>query len=163
MAKEQPIEIFMPPNMLKAKVGGRIAGVDRAAIKRAEQALAELKSEFGDWINADVAKLGAARDAFAKTCNEDSRGDLYRAAHDLRGQALTFEYPLVARMAKSLCILLDGAGGAAPIALIDAHVDAVRVIVRQDIKQTNDETAVVLSEELEARVREFLESPKPKV
>ena len=38
MAKEQPIEIFMPPNVLKAKVGG--TGVlDLGAIKRAEAAI----------------------------------------------------------------------------------------------------------------------------
>jgi chemotaxis protein histidine kinase CheA len=160
MAKEHPIEIFMPPNMLKAKVGGRIAGVDMAAIKRAEQALANLKTEFEDWISTDVARLGTTRDAFAKSANDDTRGELYRAAHDLRGQALTFEYPLIARMAKSLCNLLDGADGHPPIALVDAHVDAIRVIVRQNIKAAGDKTAVMLSEELEARVREFLEKPK---
>ena len=36
MAREQPIELFMPPNMLKAKVGGgTFSGLDMAAIKRA--------------------------------------------------------------------------------------------------------------------------------
>lgn len=161
MTKEHPIEIFMPPNMLKAKVGGRIAGVDMAAIKRAEQALAKLKTEFGDWINADVGNLGAARDAFAAAPSAETHGALYRAAHDLRGQALTFEYPLVARVAASLCSLLDGAGATVPLALVDAHVNAIRVIVRQDIKEANDRTANLLSEELDARVREFLEKAKP--
>ena len=165
MTKEHPIEIFMPPNMLKAKVGGRIAGVDMAAIKRAEQALANLKTEFGDWINTDVGNLGEARDAFATAANDETRSALYRAAHDLRGQALTFEYPLVARVATSLCSLLDGVEGgdeAVPLALVDAHVNTIRVIVRQDIKQATDKTAVVLTDELDARVREFLEKAKPK-
>jgi len=162
MKKEHPIEIFMPPNMLKAKVGGRIAGVDMAAVKRAEQALANLKTEFSDWINADVGNLGAARDALAAAANNDTRSALYRAAHDLRGQALTFEYPLVARVATSLCSLLDGADGTVPLNLVDAHVNAIRVIVRQSIKQANDKTASVLIQELDARVREFLEKAKPK-
>lgn len=162
MKKEHPIEIFMPPNMLKAKVGGRIAGVDMAAVKRAEQALANLKTEFSDWINADVGNLGAARDALAAAANNDTRSALYRAAHDLRGQALTFEYPLVARVATSLCSLLDGTDGTVPLNLVDAHVNAIRVIVRQNIKQANDKTASVLIQELDARVREFLEKAKPK-
>lgn len=161
MKKEHPIEIFMPPNMLKAKVGGRIAGVDMAAVKRAEQALANLKTEFSNWINADVGNLGAARDALAAAANNDTRSALYRAAHDLRGQALTFEYPLVARVATSLCSLLDGADGTVPLNLVDAHVNAIRVIVRQNIKQANDKTAGVLIQELDARVREFLEKAKP--
>ena len=39
MARQQPIELFMPPNMLKAKVGGTYAGIDTAAIMRAEAAI----------------------------------------------------------------------------------------------------------------------------
>ncbi len=40
----------MPPNMLKAKVGGGTGGPDMAAIKRAEAAMDDLECEFGDWI-----------------------------------------------------------------------------------------------------------------
>jgi hypothetical protein len=50
MARKQPIELFMPPNMLKAKVGGGKGGLDLAAMERAEAAMEELKSEFSDWI-----------------------------------------------------------------------------------------------------------------
>ena len=99
---KQPIEIFMPPNMLKAKVGGG-AGLDMAAIKRAEQAMESLKTEFSTWIEDDVARLVECRDAYAVKKNAEARGDLYRAGHDLKGQALTFEYPLVARVASSGC------------------------------------------------------------
>lgn len=162
MSTKQPIEIFMPPNMLKAKVGGKIAAVDMAAVKRAERALAELKTEFGDWINADIAKLVAMRDRFAKTRNPDTRGDLYRASHDLRGQALTFGYPLVARMASSLCKLLDGQDVAVPQTLVDAHVDAISAAVHQDIKEANNKTARVLAEELDTQVREYLGNSKSK-
>jgi len=31
--RQQPIELFMPPNMLKAKVGGGLGGIDMAAMK----------------------------------------------------------------------------------------------------------------------------------
>ncbi len=154
MSKQQPIEIFMPPNMLKAKVGGTFVGLDVAAIKRAEQALETLSTEFSVWIDADVARLAECRDAFASKKDADARGDLYRASHDLKGQALTFEYPLVARVASSLCKLLD-----APdqnMALIDAHVDAIRVIVRDKMKEAGDKIALILAKELEARVDEFL-------
>ena len=40
MAKQKPIEIFTPPNILKAKMGGTGAGLDSAALKRAEAAMA---------------------------------------------------------------------------------------------------------------------------
>ncbi len=156
MTAKHPIEIFMPPNMLKAKVGGRISGVDIAAIKRAEQAIDQLKTEFGAWIIDDVTKLVEARKAYAATQDKETRNDLYRASHDLRGQAMTFEYPLAARIAASLCKLLDGQPGSIPQTLIDAHVDAVGVVVRQNMKGNGNQTARALASELEARVDEFL-------
>ena len=55
----------MPPNTLKAKVGGGGAGVDLAAIKRAEEAVGGLKAEFQDWVGEDIARLEAARERFA--------------------------------------------------------------------------------------------------
>ena len=102
MARQQPIELFMPPNMLKAKVGGGLGGIDMAAMKRAEAAMETLKSEFGDWIADDVKALTEARARYAQTPDAHARGALMRAAHDIKGQAPTFNYPLIARVAASL-------------------------------------------------------------
>ena len=74
MAREQPIELFMPPNMLKAKVGGgTFSGLDMAAMKRAEAAMEGIKSEFSAWAASDVEKLMAARARFAQTPDAPSR------------------------------------------------------------------------------------------
>ena len=159
MTAKHPIEIFMPPNMLKAKVGGRISGVDVAAVKRAEQALDKLKTEFGEWIIDDVTKLVEARKAYEVAQDNETRNDLYRSSHDLRGQAMTFEYPLAARIAASLCKLLDDQASSIPPTLIDAHVDAIGIVVRQNMKGNGNQTARALASELEARVGEFLDQP----
>jgi hypothetical protein len=153
---KQPIEIFTPPNTLKAKVGGSGTALDMSAVKRAEEALQTLKTEFGDWIAADVQILVAARDAFMQDPGAERQGDLYRASHDLRGQARTFEFPLVERVAASLCRLLDAPGAAKATTLVDAHVGAIRVIVRDNIKDRSNAMASTLAKELETRVSEFL-------
>jgi len=156
---DKPIEIFTPPNTLKAKVGGGSGGkptLDMSAIKRAEQALETLKSEFGDWIAADVQMLLSSRDAFIAEPTAERQGDLYRASHDLRGQARTFEFPLVERVAASLCRLLDAPTAVKALPLVDAHVGAIRVIVRDNIKDRMNATASTLAKELETRVTEFL-------
>jgi hypothetical protein len=159
MSKEQPIEIFMPPNMLKAKVGGTFVGLDMAAIKRAEAAVETLKVEFTDYIEADVERLAGCRDVYIAQRDAVSRADLYRASHDLKGQALTFEYPLAARVASSLCKMLDHPADALPQQLIDAHVNAVRIIVRDKMKSTSNKIAMALAAELETRVAEFVARP----
>lgn len=157
MSKEAPIEIFMPPNVLKAKVGGS-GGLDVSAVKRGEQALEELKCEFGGWLADDVGKLETACKAYQAVSSAEALGSLYRAGHDLRGQATTFEFPLVARIATSLCKLTDESGptGRVPFALVEAHVAAIKVVVRQGIKDAKDKMAGVLASELENKVDSFL-------
>jgi hypothetical protein len=158
MGKEQPVQIFMPPNILKAKVGG--TGVlDLEAIDRAEKALVELKAEFADWIAVDVRRLAEARDTHQTRPSADTLGTLYRASHDLKGQGTTFDFPLVSRVASSLCRLTDenGHGREMPMPLIDAHVEAIKIIVRDGIKSAvSSDVAKVLASELEQKVDAFL-------
>jgi len=156
MSREHPIELFMPPNMLKAKVGGSFGGLDMAAIKRAEAAVETLKADFADWVSDDVARLSQCRDRFAKTRDSASRDELFRACHDIKGQAASFDFPLVARVASSLCKLMDAVKTPEAVALhlVDAHVTAIRIIFRDNIKDATNRMATELCEELEARVLE---------
>jgi chemotaxis protein histidine kinase CheA len=162
MARKQPIELFMPPNMLKAKVGGGLGGVDMAAMQRAELAIDELKGEFPAWISADVKKLMEARVRYSQTPDDDARDALWRAAHDIKGHAPTFNYPLIARVAESLSRLIAElpAKTAVPMALVDAHVDAIQVIHKRAMRDTNDKTAQALCAELDYRVDEVLDAVK---
>ncbi len=160
MVNKQPIEFFMPPNMLKAKVGGGLGGVDMAAMQRAELAIDELKGEFAGWIAADVTKLTDARARYSQSQDDPARDVLWRAAHDIKGQAPTFNYPLIARVAASLSRLIAElpAGATIPMALLDAHVDAIQVIHKLAIQDTNDKTAQALCAELDYRVDEVLQA-----
>jgi chemotaxis protein histidine kinase CheA len=162
MAKQLPIELFMPPNILKAKVGGVAVGLDMAAVKRADVAMQNLKSEFTDWMSKDVERLAAAHQRFLKERNMVAREDLFRASHDIKGQAATFNFPLIAQAASSLCKLIDETKtvDALPPHLIEAHVAAIRVIFREKINGASDTTAQLLMNELDARVKETLGAKK---
>lgn len=158
MARKQPIELFMPPNMLKAKVGGGTGGPDMAAMSRAEAAMEDLQSEFSDWIAQDVKTLTAARARYAATPDGEARAALLRAAHDIKGQAPTYNYPLIARVAASLSRLIGELPPAAaiPLTLIDAHVTAIQVIHKNAMKDSGNKTAQTLCAELDARVDDVL-------
>ena len=156
MANKRPIEIFMPPNVLKAKMGN--GGLDLSAVQRAEQAIDDLKGEFTGWVINDVNRLVEAQQAYAKQSNVETLGDLYRAAHDLKGQAATFDFPLVSRVASSLCKLTDDTsdGLLLPLTLIAAHIDAIKVIVRDNLKDPSDQTATEVAAELESSQAELI-------
>ncbi len=157
--KQEPIELFMPPNVLKAKVGnGSFSGIDMAAIKRAETAMEALKGDFATWAQDDVRRLVEARERYAKNPDPASRAALQRAAHDMKGQAATFDFPLIARVAGSLSLLVRDLPPEKELslALVDAHVNAIHVIYRERITDMTNPVAVTLAKELEARVAEIV-------
>jgi chemotaxis protein histidine kinase CheA len=158
--KNDKAEIIRPPNTLQVKLGGGSGiAIDADAITRAERAVDGLKCEFSSWLTQDIATLSSSFATFAKDRNSNNAGALYRAAHDLKGQATTFEYPLVARIAASLAKLMQGLRSleAAPLPLVEAHVNAIHVIHRDRIKDISNLVALTLAEELEGRVINTLE------
>ncbi|MCZ8314892.1 Hpt domain-containing protein [Phreatobacter sp.] len=157
-------EVVTPKRTLKsfskkAKIKVDEFGFDMEAIERAEAALQELSSEFEDWMAKEVERLTKARDAIAATgFDAANRAAVYTAAHDLKGEAATFGYPLAGRVAESLCALLDGIADDTrlPVALVLQHVDAIRAIVRENAKGTDHPVAVTLSERLGEATTELL-------
>jgi hypothetical protein len=153
-----------PRNLLKEKVGSPLPAFDEAALKRAEAALAALSTEFQGWMEEEVARLLAARDAAkAAGWDDDSLDRLFGCAHDAKGLGATYEYPLVTRLAGSLCRLIETPAGkeaarSAP-RLVDAHVEAIRATVRDKIKELSHPVARALLGELENRVEELGVAP----
>jgi hypothetical protein len=84
--------------------------------------------------------------------------ELYICAHDLKGLGTTYEFPLITRLAGSLCRLIEEprARLAAPAALIDAHIDAIRASLRDDIRNDDDPTVKALTGGLEESVARYV-------
>lgn len=154
-----PPHVIRPPNPLRAKVGGGFGGIDASAIAKAEEALKAMSTQFGQWLLDEVARLDQAQaDIRAKGYTPETAEALYFRAHDLKGLGATYEYPLVTRIAGSLCRMLDNADRRmqALLELVDAHIDAIRAVVRDQIKTDEHPTGRDLAETLEARVAEHL-------
>ena len=153
-----PPQVIRPPNPLRAKVGG-FGGIDADAIAKAEAALKAMSAQFGQWLNDEIVKLDQAQaDIRAKGYTPETAEGLYFRAHDLKGLGATYQYPLVTRIAGSLCRMMDDADKRmqAPAALLDAHIDAIRAVVRDEIQTDEHPTGRALAETLAARVAEHL-------
>lgn len=154
-------EVIVPVHKLARVVtvtDGEVA-FDPGPIARAEAALAELSCEFGQWMQAECDRLDSAR--FKMKALDGSviaRRELFRAAHDIKGQASTFGYPLAAEAAESLCRLIEHTPGSTqvPLALIDQHVDAVRAIIREAASEPGQTVAAALTATLRQVTDEFL-------
>ncbi len=156
---QQPGQTIHVPNTLKFKVGGRIAGIDPAAIAKAEAALKSLSSNFAEWLQDEITKLDAARARIRSDgWTMETAENLYLRVHDLKGLGSTYEFPLITRIAASLCKMIDQPETRleAPMAIIDAHIDAIRACVRDSIKDDTNPMGRALAEELERQVKAFL-------
>jgi chemotaxis protein histidine kinase CheA len=144
--------VITQPNPLR-KVLRRVADNEiDDPVARAEKALAGMSGEFRHWMEIEVGRLAAAhtailKDGFTKT----ARDELFRAAHDIKGDAATFGYPPAAAVAESLCRVIEHAPDLSrvPSDLIVHHINAVQAIVHEHTKLDT----ISMSNELSRRLR----------
>jgi HPt (histidine-containing phosphotransfer) domain-containing protein len=169
MAREKPaalqIETFADhhvitqPNPLR-KVLRRVAEKDLDdPVARAEKALAGLSSEFKNWMTIESERLAAAHASLLKDGFTDvTREELFRAAHDIKGDAATFGFPSAGVAADSLCRIIEHAPNLAevPAPLIAHHINAIQAIVRERTRLDTVSTANELSRQLRGIADEYL-------
>ena len=152
-------QVIMQPNPFRRALR-RVAEDDRDdPVARAEKALAGLSGEFKNWMTIEADRLSAAWDAIgSKGFTKDTRDELFRAAHDIKGDAVTFGFPSAGAAANSLCRIIEHAPELArvPQDLIMHHINAVQAIVRNRTKLDTAVVAGVLSKQLRGIADEFL-------
>jgi chemotaxis protein histidine kinase CheA len=151
--------VITQPNPLR-KVLRRVAESELDdPVARAEMALAGLSGEFKDWMTAEADRLAAAYAAMlANGVTRASSAELFRAAHDIKGDAVTFGYPFAGLVADSLCRIIEHAPDLAevPSPLLAHHVDAIQAIVAERTKLDTISMADELSRRLRAVADEYL-------
>ena len=128
-------------------------------VARAEQALAGLSGEFKNWMRVECERLVEAHAALVRDgVTAPGRDELFRAAHDIKGDAATFGFPSAAAAAESLCRIVEHAPSfdQVPAELIKYHVDAVLAIVREHNTIETAGVAQALSRKLRAVADDYL-------
>src|SRR3954463_1852064 len=120
MAKEKPRalevksfadhHVITQPNPLR-KMLRRVPESDpENPVARAEKALAGLSGEFRNWMAIEADRLSAAHAALLmKGFSTATREEMFRAVHDIKGDAATFGYPSAGAAAESLCRIIEHA------------------------------------------------------
>ena len=128
-------------------------------VARAEKALAGLSGEFKDWMAIECDRLAAAHAAILKDgFTTDTSQELFRAAHDIKGDAATFGFPTAGAAAESLCRIIEHAPDLerVPTELIAHHINAIQAIVRENTGINNAGMAAALSSKLRGVADEYL-------
>ncbi len=144
MGHRSDVQIIKPPNtLMKAKTGGGRVTPDVQAIKRAEVAIKKIGEDFASWAQSDLDEmdqaLAAAREDPGR--QEEYIMRIFRRAMELKGQGGSFGYDLISQVGDSLKKFTESRREASPrdVEIIAAHVQAMRVVMADDIRGDGDE------------------------
>ena len=132
----------------------------KETLARAEEATTALRANYPEWARIDVDQAQAI--LAAATSEPDRRREhldlVYAAMHNIKGQGASFGYPLVTRIAQSLCKLLGAKHdiGGPMLRVVQAHVDALKLVLDQKIEGPGGETGEKLASRLEALADELV-------
>jgi len=152
-------KVITQPNPLR-KVLRRVDDKDADdPVARAEKALAGLSGEFKTWMLTEADRLSAAHAAAQKSgFSREACDELFRAAHDIKGDAATFGFPSAAAAAESLCRIIEHAPNLSqvPGELIAHHINAIQAMVHGHTRLDSTIVAAELSLRLRKVADDYL-------
>ncbi len=139
MSDRPDVQIIKPPNtLLKAKTGRGEVKPDRKAIRRGEAAIEKVGQDFPKWAQGDFDEMDRALAAARK--DPERQGEylmqIFRISMELKGQGGSFGYTLISEIGDSLKKFTESRKEASPrdVEIIAAHVNAMRVVMVENIK-----------------------------
>lgn len=155
----QKAQIVDPPNRLRQKVSGS-GPISPEMLARAKEAVASLAPQFADLVTRDVGKIC---ELYAEGVEHPARRleiakAIFEVAHDLRGQAGTFDFPLITRVGSSLCRFVENLEECdeACFEVIGVHVEALHALLRDSVRGDGGPIGREIADGLEAAVRKVL-------
>lgn len=160
LQKKPKVWFFNLPNRLKeisSSLGakGEVADFDPKLLEIAEQQIESLEEDYMQWVED---KLREMFEHFSQIKINDPVEDIIKRlvkingiAHEARGQGSTFGYPLITEFNQSLfefTRIYDRIDEGL-IELIRAHMDAIKVIMRDRIKDDGGQIGKELTQSLE--------------
>lgn len=113
-----------------AYAGSLTGALTESLADDAERAVDGLSEQFKIWMRRDLETL---RGTWAKAQQPEGMAEdyrrLYTAAHNITGAAPSYGFPAVARLSKSLCLLLSQTRPGENAPLINLHVEACRAAI----------------------------------
>ena len=133
------------------------AEFDADMISRAERAIAEVLARYPTLLADEIGRLVAAWNAAPEELNRETVAPVFDVAHELAGYGKTFGYPLVTIFSRSLCRLLKMGDlkRRHMSTVVDAHVTALHVIVRDGMQGDGGPVGLQLAAGLDLAIGKF--------
>lgn len=138
MEQDDEYELITPPDTLRGKVSYSATGVDASMLEKAEQVIAGLQDSYLEWVQEDLNRLQALYDKAAAEPGDRKPllKDIFRIAHDVKGQGGSFGYDLMTQIGNQLCRFVEAVddlddGG---MEVVKVHIDSMRLVINGRIE-----------------------------
>ena len=136
---DEILEVIIPPNVLKEKVGNDAKGaIDLEALEKAEEVIASMADGYLESVADDMRRMD---EAFAKleAATGDRKEELQEVFHEsliLKGQGGSFGYDLMTAIGNELCLFIEKLDKAGPkeVVAVKLHIDSMKLVISEDIK-----------------------------
>ncbi|OHC74898.1 MAG: hypothetical protein A3G18_01055 [Rhodospirillales bacterium RIFCSPLOWO2_12_FULL_58_28] len=132
--EDEPI-VIKPPHSINSKVSiGGAGAVDLEALKRAEEVIAGMSGNYLEWVEEDLVKIQKAFDALKSGKPEDHKhllDQIFRVAHDIKGQGGSFDYGMMTILGNGLCRFVEQTQtvGSSEFQVIQLYIDTMKLVI----------------------------------
>ncbi len=136
--RKKRAKITNPVNPVKekARIGGTYA-IDFATLRKAEEAIIAMTPQFLDWVKTDLENIEKFINKLKAPDNQarETLKEIFRIAHDMKGQGGTFGFNLITTIADQLCQMIDKFDtiGEEELEAIQVHIDAIKLVVKDNM------------------------------
>lgn len=159
------VRFYRLKNKLKEKtagIGNATGGeleFDEGMLASAQEALDDMAEDYPDWVMGVIDELFEIH----RRCVDDEinrKGyfeNINKIAHDMKGQGGTFGYQLITDFSEGLYNFTATGAGLSDnhVDIIKAHIDAMRVVIRERVEGDGGEIGNALKKGLGATVVKF--------
>lgn len=149
------VRFIRVPSIVERKLGPNHAGpmrLDPRVLEHMQEAIRSLEGKYGETLKRQIDLLFSLIEEIDKG-NAPARDRLYDIAHDMRGLAGTFGFPLISRFANSLCTYIEGtfANDILDTTILRFHIEAMRDSLNN--REDNDAVALETLRALERLIK----------
>ncbi len=159
-------QVIQPPNRL-AEAAVKDHGPNLETIlQRVNAGIGKLQQDYEEALQAELRALGVAADLLAEAERGEAKrllGELFDLAHEIRGLAGSFGYPLLSKIANALCAVIErqSAFDSAVVAVVLHHVGAMRAVAAGSVKGDGGSQGAELLASLQALTEKAAARPDP--
>lgn len=160
MAAKNDVEFIKPPNVMKSKVKeGGPGAVTEETLERAQSVISQETDAYSKLVKENLKKLLLGVEQLKSSLAEpqEALNEIFIVSHNIKGQAGSFGYDILTKIADRLCRIIDYLDSVKPreLKVIDLCVLSMHLVVANSDQGKSSKDNQALLEGLDLIIAKF--------